>query len=168
MNFHPPIEERGSDELIEIANFPDKWQVEAVIQAKLELERRGISSLEQEKKVEKLNRDYQAELKCEMKKRALVKYNPIEMFFMFLRLPATILFGWNLKRDGYKRMHEQRIWIIFLGLLFYVSSIMYVIINTHLTEKERLKLIQEQDISEWEKSYYGDGDDSTQTEKTNR
>ncbi|MCX2738851.1 hypothetical protein [Pontibacter anaerobius] len=168
MKFHPPIIERGKDELIEIANFPDKWQPETVEQAKAELVRRGVSSQEQEKKIEKWIRDSKAELKCEMKKRALVKYQPIELFFMFIRLPATLLWGWNLKREGYIKLHKQRLSVIALGLLFYFCSILYISWSAPVTEKARLKLIQEQDISEWEKSYYGETRDSIEVKNPSR
>ncbi|MFT2009858.1 hypothetical protein ACMA1I_14355 [Pontibacter sp. 13R65] len=169
MEFHPPIVERRKDELIEIANFPDKWQPEAVEQAKAELVKRSVSVKEQEKTAEKLIRKYQAEQKCEMKKRAMVSYDPIELFFMFLRLPATILWGWSLKSEGYAKLHKQRLWVIASALLFYMGILLFFFLySAPKAEKARLKLIEEQDISEWEKNYFGEAKDSMQIKKSSR
>ena len=164
MKFEPPIPEREIDELIGIANYPDRWQAEAVELAKAELLKRGVSDLEQQAKFTKWEHDNLAALKYEFRKRALVKYNPLELFFMFLQLPGTILWGWYLKQDGYLKMHKQRLWVIAVGIMFYVCSILYVVVSGPYKDEAIAKEIQKADITEWEKSYYGEIRDTTRTE----
>ena len=54
MQFHPPFEERETDELIVLANSKeDYWHPEAIELAKMELIRRNVSVEEQNEKIKK-------------------------------------------------------------------------------------------------------------------
>ncbi|ALI98310.1 hypothetical protein [Rufibacter tibetensis] len=168
MEFNPPIKERETEDLLEIVCFPNSWQLEAVEQAKTELNKRGISLEEQLQWLEKYNWYLKVELRGEKRKRALMRYNPVELILMFFQLPGTILWDWNLKREGYLRMHKQWLRVIALSLFFYACIFLSIFTQKSKSDEAWLKEIQEQDISEWEKSYYGEVRDSTIKKKDSR
>ncbi|WP_181309094.1 hypothetical protein [Rufibacter sp. XAAS-G3-1] len=168
MKFNPPIEVRETEDLLEIVCLPNAWRPEAVEQAKAELNKRGINQEEQVKWSEKYNWNLRAEHRGEIRKRALMRYNPLELIFMFIRLPGTILWDWHLKRDGYIKMHKQRLWVIASGLLFYSCILLSIFMQKPKSDEAWLKEIQEQDITEWERSYYGEIRDSAKIKKASR
>ncbi|GAA4309455.1 hypothetical protein [Nibribacter koreensis] len=139
MEFHPPINERETDDLIEIANSPGIWQPDAIDQAKWELLRRGISKEAQQQKIAKWDLEYHLAIESEFQKRALEGYNPIVMIMMIIKLPNTILWDWYLKRDGYFRKHKQRLWIIATGLFCYASFFAYFSISKPVEDEAWLK-----------------------------
>ena len=63
--FTPPISDRETEELIEIANCTDEniWQREATVQAKKELIKRNISQEQQNKTIENWNIEAEKYLK---------------------------------------------------------------------------------------------------------
>lgn len=131
MKFTPPVTERETDELIEIANCTnDDWQKEIIEQSKIELYKRGISKKMQEeqlaiwrKEADEIERQYIITLE----QNALQSYSLLRMISIFLISPIIILgkvsLGHSyseLKNENYKIMARQRIILLLLGALFYI------------------------------------------------
>src|SRR5687767_11222651 len=125
MNFTPPIAERETNELIRIANYPEKWNPLAVEQAKKELENRKVPFEQQQKKVKIWNRFYERKNEVTMQKRAEEGYDWLDVILHPIQFLLEILCDWNLKEDGYTRKHQQR--KITLVLLAVIIALIYVL-----------------------------------------
>ncbi|MGL1884867.1 MAG: hypothetical protein OCD76_00020 [Reichenbachiella sp.] len=158
MEFDPPIPSRTTEELIAIFHFPEDWNQEAVKQAESELLERNISQDEQNEIVERLTKEVEnLNAKIEKEQRN-EKYSYLDMFFMCLYLPRTILTDWSLEKDGYTILHKQRLQTIIAGFVFW-SIMVLVGINTFDREAiEWQNEVNNEDIYEWEREYYSDED----------
>ena len=108
MNFEPPIAERKTDELIQIANFPDDWSPLAVEQAKKELLVRNVPVEYENEKVATLKRYNKKKNTIAAKRRANEGFEWHEFIFNFSDVIVVMLFDWDMKKDGYLRKHQQR------------------------------------------------------------
>ncbi|WP_143741223.1 hypothetical protein [Pontibacter ramchanderi] len=108
MNFEPPISERNTDELIQIANFPDDWNPMAVEQAKNELMVRNVSLEYQNKKVSVWKRYKEKKKVVTNKTKANERYHWVDFIIRLDEVIVEMLFDWDMKKDGYARKHQQR------------------------------------------------------------
>lgn len=158
--FNPPISERETEELIEIAHSTtEEWQYEAIKQAKKELDRRGITTEEQNRTIQKWKEKAKKFLKYESKrleKNKTESYQVWEMIVLFLFGPFLFLRPYlfnthtlfNLRGENYFLKFKQRILIFTLSFLTWYFYINY---SFEQSEKKRLEEIQKIDISEWKK-----------------
>lgn len=125
-------------------------------QATIELTSRGISRDEQ---LETFN-----QIKLEEKKfddhvaldRSQESYSYLDMLFMFLNLPGTILRGWRLKADGFHTKYRQRIYVIGVGCIIWVIGGFYLADSWKIQQIEWQNEVNNQDIYAWERDYYSD------------
>jgi hypothetical protein len=134
IDYNPPIASRSTDELWEIAlDDGDNWQVDAVMLAKVELKKRGVTDLEfsdQKRLADKLDQEARVALEKELDKRKTESFHPLQMIPVFLFAPFY-LFGrfvakqtiWDLKAEGYSRMYRQRLTVLLLGTATWILII---------------------------------------------
>lgn len=152
--FTPPLSARSDVELIIIAFSSTKeWQIEAIKQAKFILKERGFSRRDQIRKFEDITRQQQGGWKMEMDRRKVEDYTAIDIIFMFLNLPKTILHDWYLRKEGYKLKAKRRLQVIFIGLLFIFLLGLYANLTYDKREEKRLQEIEAIDISDWKKEH---------------
>lgn len=154
MEFDPPIESRRTEELVGIIHYPEDWNPDAVKQATDELINREISENEQEKIAKKLKDEldkYNAQV---AKERSEEGYSYLDMFFMFLYIPRTILWDWYLKKEGYDTKHKQRLYVIGFTILFWVTTLTFVSFLPDRKARLWQNEVNSQDIYEWEKDNY--------------
>jgi hypothetical protein len=108
MEFHPPISERETDELIRIANYPDEWSPVAVAQAKQELVIRNVPVEYEKKKLAVFNRYNQKKKQVTTKRKANEAFEWHEFVFGFHHVLLEMLCDWDMKKDGYLTKHRQR------------------------------------------------------------
>lgn len=155
MEFDPPIATRSTDELIEIANYPENWNPKAVELANSELDNRGVTVEEQDEKVSKWNKEAEKEYRKEMQSRAIESFGLLQLAWMAIRWPYSLLSDWHLKSEGYHKMHKERLLSILAGLLLWVSFGFYAD-NYERTQRPWQNEVNRQDIYEWEREYYSD------------
>jgi hypothetical protein len=160
--YFPPIRDRLTEELIEIANCKDEniWQKEATNQAQKELIRRNVSQEQQQiiisKKNALLDKKHKAELE-RLEKNKTESYTVFEMIFLFIFGPIiffnTSFFSnyhtiFTLRSENYFLKFKQRI-IIFI--LSFSTWILYTNYSFKKSEQKRLEEIEKIDISDWKK-----------------
>jgi len=132
-DFIPPLKNRETDELIEIALLNcDSWQSEAVNQAKVELLKRGITEEQQKEIIIKWD-SYKSKKEAEYKKQleinATKSYSLWEMFGIFILAPLILVrkfdisIGYSLsvlKEENYKIKYRQRLILLVSGILFWI------------------------------------------------
>ncbi|MFD0837266.1 hypothetical protein ACFQ0I_15915 [Mariniflexile aquimaris] len=163
--YNPPISERETEELIEIANCNDEniWQREATLQAKKELVKRNISQEEQNEVIEKWDKILEEKLKEEaarLEKNKIESYTKLEMLRLFLFGPLIFMdqfpFGSdrftlvNLRDENYYLKFKQR---IILFILSFIAWFFFVNYTFEQTKKERQKEIDKIDISDWKTTH---------------
>lgn len=159
--FTPPISERTTEELIEIANCNDEniWQLEATKQAQQELVKRNISQEEQNEVIEKWNKELQVLLKKEkerLEKNKTESYEIWEMIVLFLFGPLLFVRPYifnshtifTLRSENFFLKFKQRI-IIFV--LSFIAWYFYIDYSHEQSEKKRQEEIDKIDISDWKK-----------------
>ena len=161
--YNPPISSRDTEELIAIANgTTDNWQQDAINQAINELKKRNITIkyqnkiLDQRKKeTEKLYLAYQKQLEQNEKEG----YSIGKMIYIFLVAPFILAGDWavdlslrKLKKENYQKKFKQRFFLLLFGTIFWI---LFIVASVKDYEKKRQEEIDNVDISEWEKSYYG-------------
>ncbi|WP_299991869.1 hypothetical protein [uncultured Pontibacter sp.] len=127
MNFEPPISERNTDELIQIANFPDDWNPIAVEHAKNELLVRNVSPEYQSKKVSVLKRYKQKKKGVTNKRKANERYYWHDFIFRLDDVLVEMLFDWDMKKDGYLKKHQQRKYTF--AVIGLAVVVVYVLLN---------------------------------------
>jgi len=158
LKFDPPIAKRETDQLIEIANYIERWDAKAVAQAKKELEVRGITREHQNEKVEHWDLLAEKNLKIEAGSRKEESYDILSLIFMSLKWPITMLGDWHLKEDGYFIMYRQRRKAILSGIAIWVILAGWSIFSPYGWQAQWQKEVDSQDISEWEEEFYSDTD----------
>jgi len=161
--FKPPISDRETEELIEIAycNDEDIWQREATLQAKKELLKRNISQQQQNKVLERWNKEIEKQLKNEaerLENNKTESYATWEMVVLFLFGP--ILFTrpyffnshtiFTLRGENYFLKFKQRIGIFILS---FIAWYFYINYSFEQSERKRLEEINNIDISDWKKQH---------------
>ena len=125
MDVHPPIPERSTDQLLEIIETKEEWQLKVVELATAELLRRGIP-LKDQKTRRTIKRSFKARIE-KIKSRAT--YTPIEKFLIVIFGPVLVI----ILRDpflfysggGYKKKNRQGLFCLFLGILLWVMVLYY-------------------------------------------
>ncbi len=146
MKFTPPISERETDELVFIANDEEgNWHKEAIIQAKNELYKRGITEKQQKEKVNSLREKYEEYVRIEKAK----DYSLVEKIIMFLFWYQYILWDWNLRRKGFKVKANSRLKMIGLGILLYTLFIIYISVDAQNKEKNQPVYEETEEFIEW-------------------
>lgn len=156
MEFDPPIATRSTDELIEIANFPKNWNSSAIEQAQQELANRGITTEQQLEKVSEWKKQFRKEHGAEMEARAIESYGFYELAWMAFKWPYAIFGDWSLRKDGYIRMHKERLFSIGTGILLWGFMLIWVNVEYERSQREWQNEVNRQDIYEWEKENYSD------------
>lgn len=136
--------------------FPDDWNAEAVKQATAELTSRDVKKDEQlriAKQLQKELKEFNDQIDLE---RSQERYSYLDMFFMVLKLPKTILSDWRLKADGFHTKHKQRLYIIGLGCSLWTIAGFYLADAVKTEKVEWQNEVNNQDIYEWERDYYSD------------
>ena len=157
--FKPPMSERETEELIEIANCTDEniWQREATLQAKKELIKRNISQEQQNEVIERWNKEVEEYLKKEaerLEKNKTESYTTWEMILIFVFGPLKF-FRWyddvfTLRQENYFLKFKQRIIILTLG---FIAWFFFIYASFHYYEQKRLEEIEKVDISDWKKKH---------------
>ena len=124
-DFKPPIATRTTKELLKIVGTVEKWNNEAVEQAKVELKLRNVPQ-DQIRHAEYLSKKAD---KFEELKRAKESYSVRDFIFEPVQTIFEVLVSWELKKDGFlKKAEQQRRLRIIFGLL-----VLLVIIYIKLT-----------------------------------
>lgn len=161
--FKPPISERETEELIEIANCTDEdiWQREATLQAKKELVKRNISQEAQNEVIEKWNKILEDNLKQEterLEKNKTESYETWEMVVLLLLGPFLFIRPYmfnshtifTLRNENYYLKFKQRIGIFVLS---FIAWYFYTNYAFEQSKKKRLDEIDNIDISDWKKKH---------------
>ena len=156
MDLDPPIASRTTEELIEIANFPENWNSVAVEQAQQELTIRGVTQEQQQRLLAEWEKQFQDEQDAEMAQRAVESFGFLTLFWMTFKWPYTILGDWSLKKEGYLRKHKERLYSIGIGILTWIILFTWILAEFERSELERINEINRQDIYEWEKNNFTD------------
>lgn len=131
MEIHPPIENRTTEQLLEIIETKEDWKEEVVILTQNELAKRGIPIKNQETRRE-LRIKFRERIQS-VKDRAT--YTTSEKILIVLLGPAIALtFGkiFMFKAgDGFKKKNRQGFFYLLLGfglwgLTFYITSMLDV------------------------------------------
>ena len=142
--FTPPISDRETEELIEIANCTDEniWQREATVQAKKELIKRNISQERQNEIIESWNIEAEKYLKEEanrLEKNKTESYTIWQMVQLFLFGPLVFMGKYtveyhtifSLRSENYFLKFKQRIIIFILSFIAWFFFIKVCEIITH-------------------------------------
>lgn len=163
--FTPPISDRETEDLIEIANCTDEniWQRDATIQAKKELNKRNISQEQQNEVIEKWNKEAEKYFEKEaerLEKNKTESYTKSEMIRLFLFGPLIFMGKLNLGSDYYTifDLRSENYYLKFKQriILFILSfTAWYFIINFSInqSQKERQAEIDKIDITDWKKLF---------------
>lgn len=119
MDFKPPIPTRTTKELMNIiTNYPD-WNPEAVIQAKNELESRGVSFSLQKTRAN----SHQKHLKTQLFLKGKASYTLLEFILLVIFGPLLVVIFQSLhfynNGLGFKKKNAQGIVALFLGIFFW-------------------------------------------------
>lgn len=157
--FKPPISDRETEELIEIANCTDEniWQREAILQAKKELIKRNISQEQQNEVIERWIKEADEYLKKEaerLEKNKTESYTTLEMILIFIFGPLKFFRRYDdvftLRKENYFLKFRQRIVILTLG---FIAWFIFIYMSFHHYEQKRLEEIEKIDISDWKKKH---------------
>lgn len=120
--FKPPIGTRTTEELLKIVGAVNKWNNEAVEQARIELQKRKVSTNQIAHATYLSNREDE----LEALKRAKESYTIADFIFHPARTILEILISWELKKDGYLRKAEQQkylrvVFVIIILIIIWMS-----------------------------------------------
>lgn len=139
MKQFPKLKEYSDDELIMIIYGDEElWQKEAIVYARKLLKERGISEEYSKARIKEIEKEIDILWKKELKEREIQGYGIIQLIFMTLLWPKYILWDWHLKRDGYVRMRNQRLFAIGIGFLMTLLLVFYANITYDENQKERI------------------------------
>lgn len=151
--FNPPLSSRTTEGLVLIANSSeDEWQVDAKNLAMTELRKRGIDTHKQTNIYKVLLRKRKEEEEIELANRAIEDYSLDEKFFIILRWPIYLFRDWGLKHQGYLLKSKNRIRLILFGAITTTLIFIWAYNSQAESDKQRLKEIEDVDISEWEEN----------------
>jgi len=124
-DFKPPIKSRTTEELLEIAGAPKKWNERALKLALDELYNRKIDTkqIDQAKYIEKRQVDFEALVKAK-KRFDFFCLNPTHLFINWSEI-FMFLFSWEYEKDGFlykakqQRKYRPIILLIILAVIIY-------------------------------------------------
>lgn len=157
--FWPPISDRETAELIEIANCTDEniWRREATLQAKKELIKRNISQAQQDEIIEAWYEELEEYFKKEaqrLKNNKTESYTILEMILIFVAGPIMFFKSlddiFTLRKENYYLKFKQRIIILTLGS---IAWFIFIYASIHSYQQRRLEEIEKIDISDWKKKH---------------
>lgn len=134
MDFHPPISERSTKELLKMTSDAGSWQPEARALARMELAERGVEPEEiktQEQSFSKASMAHE-ELRERHAKEGYALWKLLPVFFGApFMIAAKYLTGIrgelkfklglsDLDRRNYKKKYRQRMAALILGTLFWI------------------------------------------------
>ncbi|RZL62059.1 MAG: hypothetical protein EOO93_10650 [Pedobacter sp.] len=118
----PPIKERTSKHLLNIAASPEGWREDAVAQALEELKSRNILEV----KINQARHSSKQKIELGKAKESYsildFLYNPLATFF-------EIVISWELRKDGFERKANQQLWLRPIFLLVIIIAIIYLANN---------------------------------------
>lgn len=122
--FHPPIPQRSTEELLFIAGAPEKWQQQVVEQARAELEFRKVEP----GRIQHAKYVSQKADRLEEFKKEKEAYDIMDFIFQPLSTTLTLLFYWEFKKDGLLKKAEQqkKFRLCFLILIVLVFLMTYL------------------------------------------
>lgn len=134
--FHPPMSERETEELIEIAHCDDEniWVKEATLEAKKELQRRNVSPEEQEEVLKRWEKETEELVKQaieQLKRNETEGYEIWEMVILFIFGPILFIRPYifnthtlfTLRGENYQLKFRQRLLIFALS---FIAWYMYI------------------------------------------
>jgi len=123
--YSPPISSRESPQLLSIIENPDGWEAEAINQARVELESRGIG-IEQQKNSEKSFKKY-TNRKLFIKENA--SYSNTELVLLVLFGPVLMILLGNLflfsTEDEFKKKKKQGWLALGLGIVLWIAVLYF-------------------------------------------
>ena len=120
----PPIESRGTDELIVISkSSTDEYEATAIELAQKELEKRKLSQKDIEIRYEELLEEQDTIVQQELIKMETEDYNVFEKLLIIAFWPQEIFYGWSLRANGYTTKASNRIKLILIGIILYAILI---------------------------------------------
>jgi|GEM_PF-1666054 hypothetical protein len=134
MDFHPPISERSTQELLKMTSDAASWQPEARALARMELVKRGVEP-EAIKVQEKSFSKASFALEELRERHAKESYPFWKLLLVFLGAPFMIAIKYisgirnelnyklglsHLDRRNYKKKYRQRLAALILGTLFWI------------------------------------------------
>ena len=121
----PPIKERTSKQLLNIASSPEGWREDAVAQTLEELKSRNIS----EDKINHARHSSKQKIKLEELGKAKESYTILDFLYNPLATFFEIVFSWELRKDGFERKANQQLWLRPIFLLVIIIAIIYLANN---------------------------------------
>ena len=123
MKYHPPIESRETDELIEmvVVGAP-AFQAEAVALADKELTARGLKKEDIEIRYEQIVEKTIEYLKQEELDMAKEDFLLAEKMVMMIFWPFELFHNWSLRSDGYATRANTRIKMIIAGAALWLIA----------------------------------------------
>lgn len=132
MNFHPPIENRPTEELLKMTSDAGTWQPEARALARMELDKRGVPLQEVQDREQEFKEASRAHYEL-LERHGHEGYTPRQLLGIFLVAPWLILakilgrkiflgvkLGLSeLDRRNYKKKYRQRVVMLITGTLFW-------------------------------------------------
>jgi hypothetical protein len=158
LKFYPPINSRTTDELICIAHFPEEWNPVAVEQAKAELLKRNVPLDEQKKRATEIENTVNELNRLEFEQRQFESFVIIDLIFMALKWPYTMLSDWYLKKEGYYLLHKQRLYSIGAGIIFWICFFFWMNWTFEQEDIERQNAINREDVYEWELNNFSESE----------
>jgi hypothetical protein len=124
-DFKPPIKTRTTEELLEIAGAPKKWNERALKLALDELYNRKIDTkqIDQAKYIEKRQVDFEALIKSK-KQFDFFCLNPTHLFINWSEV-FMFLFSWEYESDGFLHKAKQQTKYRPIILLIILAVIIY-------------------------------------------
>jgi hypothetical protein len=124
-DFKPPIKTRTTEELLEIAGAPKKWNERALKLAMDELYNRNVDTtqIEEAKKVEKLQVEFEALIKADSR----FEFFCLRLHHLFINWSEVFmfLFSWEYEKDGFlwkakiQRKYRPIILLMILAAIVY-------------------------------------------------
>ena len=150
----PSIKSYSNEELIAIANVPNELPETVIEEAKAELLARGITEIEQNKQLRDWKKQEKLAEQKEADARAIESYGLYDLFWLAIRWPLTLLTDWSLRKEGYIRKYDERLYAIGAGMVIWVILAFYANYEFDRLERARQNEINQIDIYEWELENY--------------
>lgn len=149
MKEFPVLEQLSDDQLIVIVfGESDEWQPEAIEYATHLLEKRNIDIDSAEIRYFELVQENEQLWQNEIKERAKKKYLGWELIAMTLLWYKSVMYDWNLKKEGYIRMYRQRLRALGVGVTMYFVGFLFVIASIKSDEKKFQQEIRQLEITD--------------------
>lgn len=139
MKKFPNLDKYSDDDLIVLVHDEkDDWQEDAVNYAKKLLTDRGLSEEYSNDRIKEIRKETEILWKRELEERKTESYSIIVLIFMTFFWFKAIFQDWQLKRDGYHKMRNQRLIAISVGFLIYFSFVVYATSTSDEIKQERI------------------------------